>query len=84
MSKTTGKLITNRGAQYWECPFCKVANGTPEMTVCAECGAVLDGVSARKAEDAGTDLGGVGGDAVGAGVDPARDRRDPLPNPGKR
>ena len=53
MSKPILKLITNRGAQFWECPFCQIANGSPEMTVCAGCGAVLDGVSARKAEDAG-------------------------------
>lgn len=31
----------------WECPFCHVGNGIPEISVCA-CEAIRDGGSARR------------------------------------
>lgn len=34
--------ITRQTTVEWECPFCGIANGIPEITVCA-CGAVSDG-----------------------------------------
>lgn len=49
---TVAKPIVAADALWWRCPFCGVANGTPEVDTCA-CGATKQpgGVAARAAAD---------------------------------
>jgi hypothetical protein len=58
-TETTGRgddgvrQIAAATAQSWTCPFCGVANGIPEVVVCA-CGAALvgDGTAGRERSSA--------------------------------